>query len=220
MIHMPRDLVMATWLTKVEQATGRIKQYIVGHNGQFIFRIFNKPDGTMMANLLETPPDIHVFVRNKVNEKKGKGYVIHAAWHPVQQDWDRFSEQKVTPFAGLVATWEKTVAKVVLNDDDDFDPRTIRLDLKRTSDGQFRLDQYESTQEDFQQGFPLWQTLFREESTARQVMRDVIAKKEGLGFMAHEKISLTKVSNALADQYPLTSKVAVSFSVDANNIWF
>jgi hypothetical protein len=216
MIHLPPKTDAALWLT-IDDKSGPNgpwkKHYILARCPDYLFRIYNKPDGTFMGNIIESANPAAEF-NAKTQEKLGKGYTQTAAWDPAIQQWA--APTLLPQVVGMPARFkEDLVHKVNLKmsgSPDKFDE--ITLELFRTNANLYRLDQTEYWQPNPQLGFPLWQTLFSSEDAAKKILQEVVEKKMLKGYVAyHNNRVPVQKPTGLAAVYPLMPRVALAFGL-------
>lgn len=220
MINMPPNTVKAVWLSKTE-APGTpkawLKHYILAHNHDFQFRIYNKPDGVFMGNIVDTFLPIEKSFDAKVREKLVKGYnQLEITWDSRHEEWQ--SAVPIMQTAGRPSRLFETRLSATALEHKNSDK--ITLDLFETRNSKFRLEQFETSQHYSHAGFPLWQTLFSDEQQARAVLAEVVAKKEELGFRLTACHPPLHPLSGLAGLYPLSPKVAAAFKDVQADEWF
>lgn len=219
MIEMPPNTVRAVWLSRTVNPKGKpqLKHYILAHNHYFQFRIYNRSNGVFMGNIVETFLPIEKSFDAKVQEKLGKGYnQLEITWDSRHEEWQ--SDFPIMQIAGRPSRlFEHRVAAAVLELGN---YEKISLDLYETRRGLFRLNHFESTQHGNHAGFPLWQTLFSNETDARKVLSEVIEKKKEQGFIVSKCHVPLQQQSGQVGLYPLSPQVAAAFKDLPGNAWF
>lgn len=225
MIGMPSNTLDAVWLSRTVQPRGKNQKpwqkiYILAYNDCLLFRVYNRPDGVLMGNIVE---DLHysrarTVYTAKLQEKLDKGYTKQSiTWDRRHEEWS--SAMPVPQIAGNVSRlFEPKLETAILESASE----RIILDLRKTRSGHFRIDHCEP---DWQQGkghldLPLWQTLFSNEEKARAIFAEVIEKKKELGFQLADFLVSPQQPTGLAGLYPLSRMAATAFKDVQADDWF
>lgn len=229
MIRFPIQTEEAYWLARPvkDGPNGPWKKhYIIAWCGPFLFRVFNKPDGTYLGNIVEATSSLPLSeYQSKLQEKERKGYSKIAKWGVRTKAWIDPVDAGIKQFPPIVGepkrSLEDCVSKVELRASD-FNKtfQTIKLELWRTAAGHYRLDQTDSAQPSSQRGIPAWQTLLSNEQKAKKILQDVIENRTNQGYVAYLLSGATHANpSGLADIYPLTRLGAVPMG-GGDGSWF
>lgn len=222
MICLPPNTIKAVWLSRTVSPKGKTqhpwsKYYILAYNHYFLFRVYNRPDGIFMGNIVETFLPIEKSFEAKLQEKLGKGYnKLNIDWDSRNEEWQ--STLPVLQVAGRPSRMHETRLSATALEHSAYDK--ITLDLFETREGNFRLEHFETSQQGSHAGFPLWQTLFSDKQQARAVLAEVVAKKQELGYRLIAAHPPLHPLSPLAGLYPLSPKVAEAFRDVQTDAWF
>ncbi len=223
MIDMPLNTVDAVWLSRTVNPKGKgqkpwQKTYILAHNDYLLFRVYSRPDGVFMGNIVNHHySKAEAAYAAKLQEKLSKGYKEQAiTWDRRHEEWS--SAMPVPQIAGRVARlFEPKLESAILESDCE----RVVLDLRKTRSGHFRIDHYEPRiQHEACAGLPLWQTLFSNEEKARAIFAEVIENRKELGFLLADFLSPLQQPTGLAGLYPLSRMAAAAFKDVQVDDWF
>ena len=227
MIYLPQSTLSATWLTKPVVSKGKpsTKHYILAQADGYLVRVFNRPDGTFMANAVA---GTGTGYDRKIAEKVTKDYQRVSFWDLAAENWGLTKKNFTMPIVvGMRSKTETLVTSTTLrahNFKDTFDQ--ITLEIYSTTGGALRIDHYESAQpnnwlDQSQLGFPLWQTLFSDKVRADETLREVVLKKCQEGYYVHHSSNpLPHAQIGLSAQYPIMPLTADAFSGIEDTSWF